>query len=113
MNWKEIKEEKEIDALKEISHNQPVLIFKHSTRCSISAAALGRLERNWKEAEVGTLLPYYLDLISYRSISALIQDTFRVEHESPQVLIIRDGKCIYNASHTEIVYKDLIESIKQ
>ena len=113
MNWNELKEEVEVEKIKELSHTQPILIFKHSTRCSISSAALGRLERNWKDAEAGTLLPYYLDLISYRPISKLIQDTFHVEHESPQVLIIQNGKSIYNASHTDIVYKDIIESIKQ
>ncbi len=113
MNWLEIKEVTEIEKIKELSVTQPVLIFKHSTRCSISSAALGRLERNWKEEDTSALKPYYLDLISYRPASLKVQDTFFVEHESPQVLIIKNGRCIYNASHMDINYKEIIDSIKQ
>src|SRR5262245_29330747 len=109
MNWLELKEETEIETIKELSKTQTVLIFKHSIRCSTSAAALDRLERNWKEAEMGNTKPYYLDLINYRTISNKIQDTFYVQHESPQVLVIKNGRCVYNASHIEINYKDIKE----
>jgi bacillithiol system protein YtxJ len=111
MNWLELKEEAEIEAIKELSKIKPVMIFKHSTRCSTSAAALDRLERNWKEAEMKDTTPYYLDLINYRSISNKIQDTFYVQHESPQVLIIKNGRCVYNASHIEINYRDIKEHV--
>jgi bacillithiol system protein YtxJ len=109
MKWLELTEEKEIEAIKEQSAVHPVLIFKHSTRCSTSAAALDRLERNWKDSEMKSMTPYYLDLISYRTISKKVQDTFYVEHESPQVLVIKNGKCIYKASHFEINYKEIKE----
>jgi bacillithiol system protein YtxJ len=109
MNWLELKEVEEIEKIKELSNTQPVLIFKHSTRCSISAASLDRLERNWKDSEMANVKPYYLDLISYRPVSTKIQDTFYVEHQSPQILIIKNGHCIYDASHIDINYKDLKE----
>ncbi len=53
--------------------------------------------------------PYFLDLISYRSVSNKIQDAFYVEHQSPQVLVIKNGRCVYNASHIDINYKELKE----
>ncbi|HVD97972.1 MAG TPA: bacillithiol system redox-active protein YtxJ [Cytophagaceae bacterium] len=109
MNWQELKTETELEDIKTLSKTHPVMIFKHSTRCSISAAALDRLERNWKEAEMKNVQPYYLDLISHRPISNKIQNDFHVQHESPQVLIIRDGKCIYSASHIDINYKEIKE----
>ncbi|HSZ26443.1 MAG TPA: bacillithiol system redox-active protein YtxJ [Cytophagaceae bacterium] len=109
MNWQEITEEAEVDQLKEASKNHPVLIFKHSTRCSISATSLDRLERNWKEAEMVNIKPFYLDLIKYRGVSNKIQNIFHIEHQSPQILVIKDGQCVYNASHIEINYKDIRE----
>ena len=109
MDWQELKEIEEIEKIKELSNTQPVLIFKHSTRCSISSASLDRLERNWKEAEMAGVKSYYLDLISYRPVSNKIQDTFHIEHQSPQVLIIKNGRCVYDASHIDINYKDLKE----
>jgi bacillithiol system protein YtxJ len=109
MNWQELTEIEEIEKIKELSNTQPVLIFKHSTRCSISSASLDRLERNWKETEMNNIKPYYLDLISYRPVSNKIQDTFHVEHQSPQVLIIKNGRCVYDASHIDINYKEIKE----
>ena len=107
MNWLALNEEKELESIKSLSDTKPVVIFKHSTRCSISASALNRLERNWIENEMEGIKPYYLDLISYRPISAKIEAEFSVHHESPQVLIIKNGKCIYHASHIEINYNDI------
>jgi bacillithiol system protein YtxJ len=98
MNWIDLREQAQIEAIKEESKEQPVLIFKHSTRCSISRAALDRLERNWK-TEIKT---YYLDLLSYRNISNQIAEYFGVEHESPQVLVVKDGKPVYVRSHLSI-----------
>jgi bacillithiol system protein YtxJ len=104
MNWNKLST---IDQLEEIvreSDQKPVLIFKHSTRCSVSSTSLNRLERNWNQEELGQIKPYYLDLISFRDISSAIAQKFNVEHESPQVLIIKDGKSIFDRSHLEIDY---------
>ena len=83
------------------------MILKHSTTCSISGTALNRLERNWKQEKVGELKPYYLDLLRNRTLSAQIASTFDIEHESPQVLLIKDGVCTYSATHFDISFAEL------
>jgi len=112
MNWNSLTDQSQIDLLKKESASQPVLIFKHSPSCSISRATLDRLERNWNQEEMETLKPYYLDLLAYRSISNLVSEEFDVEHQSPQVLIIENGKAIYNNSHFGIEYKALKPFVK-
>ena len=107
MNWIEIKSESDLSKLIEESFldNIGVAIFKHSTRCSISSVAKNRLSSTW---DFNDELPvYYLDLIAYRSLSSLISEKFEVRHESPQLLVIKDGECIYNASHLSISAKDI------
>lgn len=107
MNWHPLNDSAQLEEIKKESHRYPVLILKHSTRCSISSATLGRLERSWKNEEVGDLKPYFLDLIAYRPISNQIAQEFEVEHESPQALIIRNGASVYDASHFDISFDDL------
>lgn len=87
------------------------MIFKHSTRCSISSLALHRIEASEKELE--NVLPsiYLLDLIRYRDLSNEIAAIFGVHHESPQILLIANGECIYEASHMEIAAKDISDFI--
>lgn len=106
INWNNLESDPVLDEIIEKSKAKPVIIFKHSTRCSISAMAKSRLERSWdidsEKAEV-----YYLDLISYRNISNRIADEFDVIHQSPQILVIKNGKSIYNTSHNSISVSDL------
>lgn len=107
MNWNQLTAKDQIDQIKVDSAIKPVLIFKHSTRCSVSAMAENRLERSWNAEEVPNLDIYHLDLIQHRDISDYIATTFHVPHESPQVLIITDGKCIYHNSHMGIAYHEI------
>ena len=107
MNWTELNSEQQIEEIKKESKSQPVLIFKHSTRCSISSTALNRLERNWKGDEVAPMKTYYLDLLSHRNISSSVAESFDVEHESPQVLILKDGNPVYVRSHLAIAYDEI------
>lgn len=109
MNWNKLTNAAQIDQLKAESGGQPVLIFKHSTTCSISAMALSRMERNWSEA--AGIKPYYLDLLANRALSGQIADAFGVQHQSPQVLLIRDGHCVYDASHMSISFKALTQAV--
>ncbi len=90
----------------------PVLIFKHSTRCSISLMAWDRLKRGWNE-NVEELPVYYLDLLNYRNISAEIAERFNVQHESPQALLISNGRCIWEASHNAISVQAVTEALQQ
>ena len=111
MNWNSLSDESQLETIKEESFNHSVLILKHSTTCSISGTALNRMERNWKQEKVGDLKPYYLDLLKNRPLSAQIASTFDVEHQSPQVLLIKDGVCNYSATHFDISFAELEKNI--
>jgi bacillithiol system protein YtxJ len=111
MNWIKLESENQLLEIQQKSRLENVLIFKHSTRCSISRAALDRLERNWKHGEMGNVQPYYLDLIAFREVSNRIAEKFDVEHESPQVLLIKDGQSIYSRSHFEINFESIKKAI--
>ncbi len=111
MNWTALKSQEQIEALRKESETQPVLIFKHSTQCAISGAVLNRLERNWRQDEMTSIKTYYLDLISYRNISNGVADFFKVEHQSPQVMVIRKGNPIYVKSHYDISFDAIKENI--
>jgi monothiol bacilliredoxin len=108
MNWNKLEDASQLDVINEESKSVKVMILKHSTRCSISSMALNRIESNWKDSDSKHVKPYYLDLIAHRDISNLIAQQYGVEHQSPQVLIISNGKCIYNASHNNIRYANII-----
>ncbi len=107
MNWIKLTNKSQLENIITESATEPVVIFKHSTSCSISRATLDRLERNWKDGELAHVKPYFLDLLSYREISNNIADTFNVEHQSPQVLIIKNGKSVYDRSHFQISFADV------
>jgi bacillithiol system protein YtxJ len=106
MNWIDLNNEQQLHTIKELSKVRPQLIFKHSTRCSISSMAKSRLERTAQPDGVDF---YYLDLIQHRSLSAKIAEDFLVSHESPQVLLIKAGECIYDESHSGIAMDDIVE----
>ena len=108
MNWIEITNESQLSDVKDLSKTKPQLIFKHSTRCSTSSMALNRLERSDMPADVDF---YYLDLIAYRNISNKISNDFSVYHESPQVLIIKNGECVYDESHSGITMAEIAEQV--
>jgi bacillithiol system protein YtxJ len=108
MNWQKITSTQDLKEINQKSENQKVMIFKHSTRCSISASVLARMERNWKDEQAKGVIPYYLDLISYRELSNQIAENYGIIHESPQVLIIENSKCIYDASHYDISFEEVI-----
>lgn len=112
MNWIPLEDLKQLSEISSESHAHPVIIYKHSTRCSISRAALDRLNRQWDHAETGNAKRYVLDLLAYRDISNQIADTFAVEHESPQVLIIRGGKSIADMSHFAIDFDAVKKHLK-
>ena len=106
MNWITLQSDEQLTQVKERSFSKPQVIFKHSTRCSISSMAKNRLERS---IPPGDLDFHFLDLIKYRSLSNKISEAFKVYHESPQVLLIRNGECIYSESHSGIDMKEIVE----
>lgn len=111
MDWIKLEEAAQLQEIKKKSEEKPVMIFKHSTRCSISSMALERLRRNWKTEDFDKITPYYLDLISYRDISNQIAQEFGVFHQSPQIILVKDGKAFYDTSHMGISYPDIMSRI--
>lgn len=104
--WGAITNENELDEALALAQQKTVLLFKHSTRCSISSMAFNRLKSNWKDCEI---VPYYLDLIAYRNISNTIADKLNVIHQSPQVILLKNGKVVYHASHSQINFDAILE----
>ncbi|GAB3228367.1 bacillithiol system redox-active protein YtxJ [Algoriphagus aestuariicola] len=111
MNWKKLTESTQIEEIKALSTSKPVLIFKHSTRCSVSSMSLDRLLRNWKTEDGERVVPYFLDLIAFRSLSNQIEAEFGVPHESPQVIIVRNGRAVYDNSHFGISYPEIMAQV--
>lgn len=110
MKWNQLTNAKQLDQIDEESKDQKILILKHSTRCSISAASLNRLERKWNEDNSKQVKPYFLDLLNHRDISDAIAERYKVEHHSPQTLVIFKGKCVFSQSHSEITLQDALEA---
>lgn len=109
MKWAQLTTEEQLDVIKNESTEKPVVIFKHSTRCSISTMAKSRLERAEAPEDVTF---YYLDLLQYRPISNKIAEVFDVHHESPQVLLIRNGECVYEESHNGISMDEIVDQAR-
>lgn len=100
INWIDLTDLGQLNQIIQDSAEKPVVVFKHSTRCSVSRMALKQFENEFNLMdEVDT---YFLDLISYRDVSNEIASRFQVVHQSPQLVLIKDGKSIYDASHSEI-----------
>ncbi len=106
MNWLPLTSIEQLDQISILSSQKPQLIFKHSTRCSISIVVKSRLEKSVNPEHIDF---YYLDLLSYREISNQIASRFEVHHESPQVLLIVNGECIYDESQMGIRMDDILE----
>ena len=106
MNWIPLTNEEQLLQLIDKSATVPQVIFKHSTRCSTSSMVLRRLERS----TIPTAIDFhFLDLISHRQLSNKVAEEFNVYHESPQVLVIKNGACDYNESHMGIVMDEINE----
>ena len=106
MNWINLTNTYELSKIKDDSFQDPQFIFKHSTRCSISKMVLNRFESNNDSVFISV---YLLDLLNYRDLSNQIANDFNVKHESPQILVIKDGECNTHLSHTSINQFNLFE----
>lgn len=110
INWLELHTTQDVDKLISRSFSVPCLIFKHSSRCQISAIAKYRLEDDWAFDEE-TVEPYFLDLLKFRQASDYIAEAFSVHHESPQALLIHKGECVFDVSHLDITVAELKEAL--
>lgn len=104
MKWIPIEHIDQLATIRNASFDSAQIIFKHSTRCNISADALAEMDRSELEA-------WYLDLLAYRDISDKIAEEYGVIHKSPQVIVIRNGEAVYNESHWHIRPEDIAASL--
>ncbi len=110
INWIELLDIKSLKECIEQSDSKTVIIFKHSTRCSISSMAKSKLERNWNY-KADEITPYYLDLIANRAISNEIEKLLGVRHQSPQLIVLKNKRVVLHLSHNAINAKILKEYI--
>lgn len=94
-------EEITLDDVAEQSFKKPVAIFKHSTRCSISRFVWNQFQKEY-DIPNDKIELYFLDLLAHRSISDEVAQKFNVVHQSPQLIVIKDGKVVFSASHEDI-----------
>lgn len=99
MKWIQLTNYETLESLIDDSVEKPALIFKHSTRCGVSRMVLRQFE---KDFDTDDLTPYLLDLLQYREISNEIEGRFGVVHQSPQVIVVKNGQAVYDASHEGI-----------
>ena len=101
MNWKDLTSIDELNGAIAESSDNLVILFKHSTRCSISRMALKMLEMGWDESLNG-VSAYYLDLLNHRDVSNAIAEKLDVIHQSPQMLILKNGTAVSVTNHSDI-----------
>lgn len=99
--WTNLNTVEQLDTIAETSKTKTQIIFKHSTRCGVSRMVISQFKKDYglseKEADL-----YYLDLLNYRTVSSAISEKFKVRHESPQLLVIKDGAVVAHESHSGI-----------
>ena len=100
MDWKTLNSAEDWENAVATSHNAPIVVFKHRTRCSVSRMALKMTEQLWDLPE--STQAYFLDLLANRDISNAIAHEMQVQHQSPQLLCIHNGKCVFHANHGNI-----------
>jgi len=108
ITWKTLDSLEQLDNIQDDSFNGTQVIFKHSTTCPISHMAKGRLDTGW---DIDDISLYYLDLKAYRAVSNAIAEKWGVEHQSPQIILIKDGKAIFDESHLDINVSDIAQSL--
>lgn len=109
INWIPLQFMGQLDEIAALSDQKPAVIFKHSTRCSISRFALKQFEKEYESSENADA--YFLDLLEHRDISNEIANRFQVMHQSPQLLLIKNGKSVYDVSHSDIDAKELTKRL--
>ena len=111
MKWRTITTTADIEALIIQSQSTACLIYKHSTRCTMSEMMKYVLEEEWNFEET-EVIPYYLDILSNKALAAKIAEVFQVYHQSPQVLLIQKGECTFDEDHRDISIEEIREHLE-
>ena len=101
MDWKHLTSIEDLEKAISASDLGTVVLFKHSTRCSVSRMAIKMFEEGWDNS-LNTVSAYYLDLLEYRPVSIAMVEKLGVEHQSPQMLVLRKGQVVHHANHHAI-----------
>ena len=109
-DWTSLSEPEQLSGLIMESSSIPVIIYKHSSRCGLSTMTENKLEEGWDLLKPKVRL-YFLDLIRNREVSNSVAERFNVRHQSPQILIIKNGICVYNSSHYEINVETILKNL--
>jgi bacillithiol system protein YtxJ len=109
VGWRPLTDFGQLNEIIDLSTEKPVLIFKHSTRCSISRMVLKQFENEFDLQD--KVIPYFIDLLEFRNVSNEIASRFVVTHQSPQIILVKDGKAVYNASHESIDIRKLAQFV--
>lgn len=110
MPWKQLTTLAQLDQIAKDSETKPVAIFKHSTTCGISRMVIRQLESQY-DIDPNHLDIYYLDLKAYRQVSDEVGYKFQVIHQSPQLILIKNGTAVYAESHGSINAHALAEKL--
>lgn len=102
----------EFDRLLTESAERPLLLFKHSYSCGVSAEALDELVDHLNRAEPGTVRYAMVTVQTHRDLSNAVSRRLGVRHETPQALMIRDGRVVWAASHFRVTAKAVAEAIR-
>ncbi|MFV8224598.1 bacillithiol system redox-active protein YtxJ [Christiangramia aquimixticola] len=109
--WIDLNSMEQLDELEKISEEKTVAILKHSTRCGISRMVLRTFESEYDLDENEPVALFFLDLISYRDISNEIAQRYKVRHESPQLIVLKNREVVHHSSHQGISAEKLKELI--
>jgi len=96
--WNRLSSLEQLEIISEESKTKPVAIFKHSTRCGISRMVLRNFESSYA-LDPSQMKLYFLDLLANRDVSDEVGFRFQVLHQSPQLLIIKNGHAVAHAAH--------------
>ena len=108
--WVQLISFEQLDKIKRVSLTKPVVIFKHSTRCIVSRIVLREFESSFLKDQPDVSL-YFLDLLTYRDLSNEVGSVFQVFHQSPQVIVVKNGQAVYHASHNDVNSNNIKEFV--
>jgi bacillithiol system protein YtxJ len=105
-NWIVLENEEVLEQILSDESGKAIVLFKHSTRCGISFSVKQKLEKGW-DFDKDEYSFYYLDIINHRNLSSKIAERLDVQHESPQIMVVKEGKVLYHESHGKISMKKI------
>lgn len=110
---KQLKSLADVDEVLALSASRPVLVFKHSTQCPRSARAYQEWQQFLASPASAGVMSALVRVIEERPVSLALAERVGVTHQSPQALLIRDGRALWHASHEAITAAALAQAVAQ